>query len=151
MLKKPAYGMLLSVMLRDEDLALVYESWWKTRRSVIHTMSPTSPEKGMQVLFDRNYEDVYSDPGSPLTQRTAWGTSVLARVDGQPQLLLEGLGASPDGNKPFLDLLDLRTKQTKRIWQCSPDCYETPGSIMSDSSLVSGIMYSDYLQIFGLP
>ena len=37
----------------------------------------------------RNYEDVYSDPGSPLTRRTAWGTYVLAKVDGQRQLLLE--------------------------------------------------------------
>ncbi len=37
----------------DDDLALVYESWWKTRRSVIHTVSPGRPEEGMKVLFDR--------------------------------------------------------------------------------------------------
>lgn len=37
----------------DDDLALVYESWWKTRRSVIHTMSPGDPGAGKQVLFDR--------------------------------------------------------------------------------------------------
>jgi hypothetical protein len=40
-------------MVRDDDLALVYESWWKTRRSVIHTISPGRPEEGMKVLFDR--------------------------------------------------------------------------------------------------
>ena len=28
----------------DDDLALVYESWWKTRRSVIYTMAPSRPE-----------------------------------------------------------------------------------------------------------
>ena len=37
----------------DDDLALVYESWWKTRRSVIHTMSPGDPGAGKQILFDR--------------------------------------------------------------------------------------------------
>ena len=42
------------------ELALLYESWWKTRRSVIWTFAPDSPEAGKQVLFDRNYEDAYS-------------------------------------------------------------------------------------------
>jgi hypothetical protein len=44
----------------DDGLALLYESWWKTRRSVIWTFAPGSPEQGKQVLFDRNYEDAYS-------------------------------------------------------------------------------------------
>ena len=30
-----------------------------------------------------------SDPGSPLTRRTHWGTYVLARVDGENKLLME--------------------------------------------------------------
>lgn len=33
----------------DDELALVYESWWKTRRSVIHTIAPSRPQDGMQV------------------------------------------------------------------------------------------------------
>ncbi len=37
----------------------------------------------------RNYEDVYTDPGSPLSRRTQWGTYVLAKVDGQRKLLME--------------------------------------------------------------
>ncbi len=37
----------------------------------------------------RNYEDVYSDPGSPLTRRTAQSTYILAKVEGKRQLLLE--------------------------------------------------------------
>lgn len=35
-----------------------------------------------QVLFDRNYEDSYSDPGSPMTRRTPLGTYVLAQLAG---------------------------------------------------------------------
>ena len=50
---------------------------------------------------------------------------------------LQGNGASPEGNRPFLDLLDLETKQTTRLWQCDPNFYETPGSIMSDGDTVS--------------
>lgn len=28
----------------DDDVALVYESWWKTRRSVVSMLSPARPE-----------------------------------------------------------------------------------------------------------
>jgi len=35
-----------------------------------------------QVLFDRNYEDAYTDPGSPATARTPLGTYTLAQLAG---------------------------------------------------------------------
>jgi hypothetical protein len=38
------------------DLALLYESWWKSRRSVIYTISPDNREAEKQVLFDRSVE-----------------------------------------------------------------------------------------------
>ena len=37
----------------DGELALLYESWWDTRKSVIYTFAPDHPEKGKKVLFDR--------------------------------------------------------------------------------------------------
>eukprot|EP00798_Chlamydomonas_sp_ICE-L_P008109 gene8109-1355_t len=117
----------------DDDLALLYESWWKTRRSVITMIKPSDPEAKPEVLFDRNYEDAYTDPGSPLSRRTKMGTYILAKIDGQRKFLMEGTGASPDGNKPFVDLLDLDTKETQRLWESSSPYYETPGSIMSDA------------------
>ncbi len=43
----------LGVAWGNEELALVYETWYKTRRSVIHTINPSRPEDGMQVLSDR--------------------------------------------------------------------------------------------------
>ena len=43
-----------------------------------------------------------------------------------------GAGASPEGNKPFLDVLDLETKQTQRLWQSSPPFLEDTGSLLTD-------------------
>lgn len=37
----------------DDDLALIYESEWKTRRSVVSTFSPANAGQGLKVLFDR--------------------------------------------------------------------------------------------------
>lgn len=118
----------------DDDLAIVYESWWKTRRSRQLLVKPGAPEEGLKVLFDRNYEDAYTDPGSPLTRRTSDGTYILAKIDGKRQLLMQGQGASPEGNRPFLDLLDLDSGASRRIWQSSAPYYEVPGSLMCDNN-----------------
>lgn len=64
-----------------------------------------------RILFDRSSEDVYSDPGSPMLRRTPAGTYVIATMrkegDQGAYLLLNGSGATPQGNIPFLDLFDM--------------------------------------------
>lgn len=60
-------------------------------------------------------------------------------MDGKRQLLMSGTGASPEGNKPFLDLLDIDSKESTRLWQSSPPYLESVGSIMSDNNDVSGL------------
>jgi hypothetical protein len=41
-------------------LLQLYESWWKTRRSVTWIIAPDQPNTPKQLLFDRNYEDSYT-------------------------------------------------------------------------------------------
>jgi hypothetical protein len=65
-------------------------------------------------------------------------TPCASKVDGKRQLLMAGSGASPNGNRPFLDLLDLDTKEATRLWQSSPPFLEATGSIMSDANDVRG-------------
>jgi len=95
----------------DDSLALVYESWYKTRRTRTWVISPESKETYPRILFDRSSEDVYSDPGSPMLQRTPAGTRVIAKVKKEngegTYVLLNGSGATPEGNIPFLDLFDM--------------------------------------------
>jgi len=110
----------------DEDLALLYESRYKDRRSITWAFSPGEAEKEARagrgsataaapataakkrIVFDLpDYEDAYANPGSPLLARTPRGTYVLARPDGKRALLLAGSGATPEGLVPFLDVLDL--------------------------------------------
>ena len=93
----------------DKSLALVYESWYKTRRTRTWIIDPGDKSVEPRILFDRSTEDVYSDPRSPMLRRTALGTYVLAQFknrDGKRSFLLNGSGASPEGYVPFLDLFD---------------------------------------------
>ena len=42
-------------------------------------------------MFDRDYEDAYSDPGSPALRRTSRSTYVIARLEGTGQLIMQGM------------------------------------------------------------
>ncbi|XP_050375872.1 probable glutamyl endopeptidase, chloroplastic isoform X2 [Argentina anserina] len=121
----------------DDSLALVYESWYKTRRTRTWVISPGSNDVSPRILFDRSSEDVYSDPGSPMLRRTPAGTYVLAKVkkenDEGTYLLLNGNGATPEGNIPFLDLFDINTGNKERIWKSDKEkYYEGVVALMSD-------------------
>ncbi|XP_027155066.1 probable glutamyl endopeptidase, chloroplastic [Coffea eugenioides] len=135
----------------DDSLALVYESWYKTRKIRTWVISPGSREDiSPRILFDRSSEDVYSDPGSPMLRRTSAGTYVIAKVKNSDDegiyVLLSGIGATPEGNIPFLDLFDINTGNKERIWQSDKDkYYETIVALMSDQN--EGELYLNQLKI----
>ena len=70
----------------NDNLAFAWSSWWKTRRLVWYQFSPGAPEKGKETLFDRNYEDVYSDPGSPVSRRTKQRCSCMSSGASRPSV-----------------------------------------------------------------
>ncbi|CAL9149877.1 unnamed protein product, partial [Musa hybrid cultivar] len=120
----------------DDTLALVYESWYKTRRTRTWVIAPDSKHVNPRILFDRSSEDAYSDPGSPMMRRTQAGTYVIAKIKKQDEgtyILLNGRGATPEGNIPFLDLFDVNTGVKERIWESDKEkYYETVVALMSD-------------------
>ncbi|CAL4930641.1 unnamed protein product [Urochloa decumbens] len=133
----------------DESLALVYESWYKTRKTRTWVLSPDKKDVSPRILFDRSSEDVYSDPGSPMLRRTDMGTYVIAKIkkqDGSTYVLLNGMGATPEGNVPFLDLFDINTGSKERIWESDKEkYYETVVALMSDKT--DGELSLDQLKI----
>ncbi|CAA3008284.1 probable glutamyl endopeptidase, chloroplastic isoform X1 [Olea europaea subsp. europaea] len=134
----------------DDSLALIYESWYKTRKIRTWVISPGSKNLNPRILFDRSSEDVYSDPGSPMLRRTPAGTYVIATMrkegDQGTYLLLNGSGATPQGNIPFLDLFDLNTGNKERIWESDKEkYYETVVALMSDQT--EGELYVDQLKV----
>lgn len=93
-----------------KNFALLYDYWYKTRKTRTWIVSPDTPEKEKRILFDRSSEDNYGDPGSPVKRQSSLGTYVVAQFRnsaGKQCLLLDGYGATPAGNIPFLDLLDM--------------------------------------------
>lgn len=43
-----------------------------------------------------------------------------------------GTGASPEGNRPFLDLLNVESGETRRLWQSTPPFFEATMNLLND-------------------
>ncbi len=68
-----------------------------------------------RLLWDLSTDEKYANPGSPVRQQLANGVRVV-RVDGD-SIYLAGVGSSSDGDRPFLDRLDLKTLKTERLFR----------------------------------
>lgn len=117
----------------DEEKAIAYEWWWQNRQEVTSLWNPAKPSKGKSVLFDRSWEDRYNDPGKFETKRNQYGRMVLLTNKDGTAIYMKGQGASPEGNRPFVDLFDLKTKQPKRLWRSEAPYYEYPLRIVDEA------------------
>lgn len=105
-------------------LALVEENWWKTRQTRSWIIDPSRPGAAARKLFDRQSEDRYADPGDFITAPGPLGTSVLVTTEDGSSAFLRGQGASPEGDRPFLDRIELATGKTTRLWRSEAPYYE---------------------------
>jgi dipeptidyl aminopeptidase/acylaminoacyl peptidase len=88
------------------------EKHW--RRTWIHRRG--EPSDKARLLWSRSSDDLYGNPGFPLSRVLPTNHS-LVRVDGD-DIFLRGQGASAEGDRPFLDRLNLKTLETTRLFRC---------------------------------
>ena len=65
-----------------------------------------------RLLRERSWEDWYASPVDPLTRRGAHGQYFVVQPT-PTSIYLKGGGDSDIGDRPFLDLLDFGSKETK--------------------------------------
>ncbi len=116
------------------DLALVSERWVKTRRSRTWAVDPSHPGSTPRLIFDRSYEDRYGDPGTFVTTGGAFGDPVLLITPDGQSAYLSGAGASTEGDRPFLDRVELATTQKTRLWQSAAPYYESVIRVLDPSA-----------------
>ncbi len=75
-----------------------------------------------RLLWDLSTDEKYANPGNPVQRQLANGSWVV-RQDGD-SIYLAGTGSSPDGDRPFLDRLDLNTLKSERLFRSDKACYE---------------------------
>lgn len=105
----------------NDNVAWVYERWTSDRKERVYQVNPTSLAK--KVVFDRNYEDNYNNPGNVVTAPNAFGRNAML-INKDNTVFLTGMGSSPQGDLPFLDKMELSTGKTTRLWRCQAPYYE---------------------------
>jgi len=107
--------------------AVVSESWNRTSMTRAWLL-----ETGAQPrqLFERSSEDRYGDPGSFLTAVTPAGTRLIQTSTDGRTAWLTGAGASPEGDRPFIDQFDLASGRTTRLWRSDAPYYENPVALI---------------------
>jgi dipeptidyl aminopeptidase/acylaminoacyl peptidase len=101
----------------NNTTAIVYDNWYDTRNLRTYLLNPSKPEAGLKLISDRNYQDIYNDPGEFETRKNQFGKHVLA-IDNNATYLI-GEGHTPKGQFPFIDKLDLNSLKTTRMYQSS--------------------------------
>jgi dipeptidyl aminopeptidase/acylaminoacyl peptidase len=120
-----------SISFTDQGVALLSESNRATRRTRTWLLATgADPRK----LWDRRQDAAYEDPGTPVMRRDTGdsgrgggrgGASGGAILQNGDYIYVSGQGASPEGDRPFLDRVNLKTLQTERLFRSAPDALET--------------------------
>ncbi len=117
----------------QDGTALITERDRATRWTRTHVLYPAS--RDLRLLFDRSTETQYGNPGRPL-RHTAGGVSSNTIRQDTDAIYLTGNGASIDGDRPFVDRLDLTTLEKERLFRTEIGTYEIMLGVLSTDGTV---------------
>src|SRR5690554_6692723 len=58
-----------SIQWANNSIAIASDYWFNTRNTKTYVFNPSDASVAPRIVSDRNYQDVYSNPGSFVTQR----------------------------------------------------------------------------------
>ena len=122
-----------NISFTEKGVALLSETDRATRRIRTWVIA-SEPRK----LWDRRQDAAYENPGTPVIRRDS-GTGTFggggggfgagggagAIMQSGDYIYLTGLGSSPEGDRPFIDRLNLKTFETTRLFRSDSKSYET--------------------------
>ena len=122
-----------NISFTEKGAALLSETDRATRRIRTWVIA-SEPRK----LWDRRQDAAYENPGTPVTRRDSGATAfggggggfgagggTGAIIQSGDFIFLTGLGSSPEGDRPFIDRLNLKTFETTRLFRSDSKSYET--------------------------
>mgnify|MGYP006195710809 CR=1 FL=1 len=114
-----------SIKWTDAGSALANE--YDRARRWTRTWVIDAPGAPPRPLWSLSAEDRYADPGTPMTRASAYGTV----IQHGEFIYTAGDGASPQGDRPFLARVHLRTGAAERLYQTDASSYEPVVALLS--------------------
>jgi len=90
-----------------------------TRTYVLNADDRSVPPR---LLWNMSADDRYKNPGYPVFR--VLPTGAFAIMQQEEWIYLDGNGSSPEGDRPFLDRLSLRTLKTERLFRSDRSNFE---------------------------
>src|SRR5262249_7460603 len=130
-----------TIAFTEGGVGLLTEADRVKRRTRTWILEPgAEPRK----LWDRRQDAAYDNPGEPITRKGSDTTTADGGRGGLDTrspvvrngdyVYLTGRGASPEGDRPFLDRLNLKTLATERLFRSDAKAYETVIMPLSDDT-----------------
>ena len=114
-----------------ENGLVLYSDYERDKRWVRTFMfNPEKPDTP-KLIWSRNVQDRYNDPGTPVTKALGGSRAIVQQGD---SIYLIGSGSSPDGDRPFLDRFNLQTLKAERLFRSEANSYETVVALLSDDA-----------------
>jgi dipeptidyl aminopeptidase/acylaminoacyl peptidase len=134
-----------NISFTERGIALLSESDRVTRHTRTWILEASAaPRK----LWDRRQDAAYENPGTPVMRRDSGaggfgggggggfggggGAGVIMQTG--DLIFLTGQGSSPEGDRPFLDRLNLKTLATDRLFHSDAKSYETVVAPLDDDA-----------------
>lgn len=92
-------------------------------------IDPARPAATAKLIWSRSQQDRYKDPGTPVTRVLNGQRAIKQNGD---WIFLSGNGASPEGDRPFLDRFNLQTLQSERLFRSDANSYEQVVGLLTD-------------------
>ncbi len=122
---------LAGFMLLEKGDTLLISDYERERRWIRSFLVTMDGSREPRLLFSRDTRDRYKDPGQPVFRTLPNGQDVILQTGNS--ILLEGDGATPQGDRPFLDRFDIAALKPERLFQSAADAYETVVSVLDGS------------------
>jgi dipeptidyl aminopeptidase/acylaminoacyl peptidase len=89
--------------------------------------------KSEKLIFGLNEDDNYNNPGSAYRVLNKYNASVVAVATDDESIFLSGLGATPEGYRPFLNQFNLKTLTKKEIFRSAEKTFENFYAFLDDT------------------
>src|SRR5437660_479738 len=133
------------ISFTEKGVALLSESDRASRRTRTWILEPGAEAR---KIWDRRQDAAYENPGTPVTRRDTGGGGfgggggafggggggAGAIIQNGDYIYLTGTGASPEGDRPFIDRLNLKTLASERLFRSDARAYETVIAPLDDDA-----------------
>jgi dipeptidyl aminopeptidase/acylaminoacyl peptidase len=98
-----------------DEVAFLFDYWWNTRNTKTYTFNPSKLGDDPQIIFDRNYQDKYNDPGDLVMVKNEYGRNIVHQKEGVVSLISDGF--TKEGQFPTLYTMNVSSGKKETLYK----------------------------------